>query len=284
MIFLKKWILPLLAALFFVLITRHFWYDFMIVGDNYMNNSLTKGDLILLQKKARIKHNNIILIDTNQTNIFSSGRLIRCVAVAGDTFLIRNSTTYINRKKIIPKILRKRKIQSQYIFKSDSIEAKELLTKNKIGFNNELSAFGIYSFNTDKKKLRKIGNQNIWSRKQKIVTTKGLHSQKMTPFNRLFYWNKDNFGPIVIPASGMTIKLNRVSFELYRQIILKETGKKLILNGNFVFLDNKKKDSYTFKSDYYFVLNDMRSIPDDSRSFGFICKDQVFGKVVLKLF
>ena len=259
-------------------------FDFMIVSDNLMNNSLEKGDLILIQKKARIRRNNIILIDTTQENYSIPFRLIRCVAIAGDTLQISNSTIFINRKKLSSKTLRKRKILSHYIFKSDSNNIQQFLTKNQIQFNPQLAVSGIYSFYTDQKKLKKISTQNVWNRKQKVVIDKGLYSQKTAPFNKHFYWNNDNYGPLVVPASGMTIKLNRATFELYKQIILKETGKNYLLQKNIVYSDNKKISTYTFQSDYYFVLNDNRQIPDDSRSFGFIKRDQIYGKVTLKLF
>jgi len=159
-----------------------------------------------------------------------------------------------------------------------------MAAKNKIHFNNKLADFGVYSFYTDYKKLNKVSKRNIWQKKQKVVITKGLLSQKTAPFNKHFYWNKDNFGPLIVPASGVTIKLNRAHFELYKHIMFKETRKNFILKGNAVYSDNKKISTYTFKSDYYFVLNDNRLIPDDSRSFGFISKNQIFGKFVLKIY
>ncbi len=282
--FLKKWITPFVAALILVLIFRYFLFDFRIVSDNLMNNSLKKGDLILIQKRARIKRNNIILLDTTQGDYSIPHRLSRCVAIAGDTFQIKNSVVYINSKQSDLKTLRKIKILSHYIFKSDSNNIQQLLLKNQVQFNEELAVFGIYNFYTDPKSLKKINKQNVWNWKQKVVTAKSLNSKKTAPFNKHFYWNNDNFGPLVIPSSGMTIDLNRATFELYKQVLIKESGKIFILKGNIIYSDNKKISTYTFQSDYYFVLNDNRQFPDDSRSFGFISRNQVLGKVALKLF
>ncbi|MEN8121144.1 MAG: signal peptidase I [Bacteroidota bacterium] len=284
MSFIKHWIIPFISACILVVVFRYFMFDFMIVSDNLMKNSLKKGDLILIQKRARIKRDNIILIDTTQGNYSIPHKLIRCVAISGDTLQIRNSTIFINRKKTNSRTLRKRKILSHYIFHSDSNHIDHILRKKDIYFNSKLANFGIYSFYTDQKKLKKISTQNVWERKQKVVIAKGLHSEKTAPFNKHFYWNNDNFGPLVVPASGMTIRLNRATYELYKHILIEESGKKYFLQKNTVYSDNKKISTYTFKSNYYFVLNDNRQIPDDSRSFGFINENQTFGKVALKLF
>ena len=282
--FLKNWITPFITALILILIFRYLLFDFRIVSDKLMNNSLKKGDLILIQKRARIKRNNIILFDTTQGAYSTPQRLSRCVALAGDTLQIKNSIVYINNKQLDLTTLRKRKILSHYIFKSDSNNIQLFLTKNKIKFNKQLAVTGIYSFYTDKKKLKNINNKNVWKQKQKIIVGHGLYSKKTAPFNNYFYWNIDNFGPLVVPAKGMTIKLNSTNLELYKKILIKETEKNDSLQKSIIHSENKGISNYTFQSDYYFVLNDNRQVHDDSRSFGFIKRDHIFGKVVLKLF
>jgi len=280
---IKHWVAPLIISVILVLIFRHFWFNFIIVPDDLMNNTLKKGNLVLIQKKTKIKQNNIVLFDTIQSTYISSARLSRCVALPGDTLQIFNSVIFINGKKLDQKPTQKRKTLAHYIFHSDSNNIEKLLNDNKIDFNKQLAEYGIYSFYTDKNKLINITRPNIWRKKQRIMINKSLNSEKTAPFIRRFYWNKDNFGPIIVPSLGMAIKLGRINFELYKHIIIKETTKNLLIKGNIVFLDNKKIGTYTFKSDYYFVLNDNRLNTDDSRSFGFIKKDYIIGKFVFKL-
>ncbi len=282
--FFKQWLVPLIAALLLVLVFRFFLFDFMLVPDNLMNNGLKKGDLILIQKRTRIKRNNIILIDTLQANYTGTGRLIRCVALPGDTLLIRNSEIFINRKKVKQEALRKGEVLSQYIASTNNTDFQQVLLENNIIFNPKLASFGIYHFSTDKKSIQKISKQNAANIFKKTNSSKGLYSKETAPFNKHFYWNKDNFGALVVPAFGMSIKLNRANFELYKKIIETETGKNYIVKGNTIYASNKIVRNYTFQSDYYFTLNDNRPNTNDSRSFGFIRKDQIFGKFVLKLF
>ncbi|RLD73153.1 MAG: signal peptidase I [Bacteroidetes bacterium] len=281
---IKLWVAPLIIATLLVLFFRYFLFDFIVVPDDLMNNGLKKGDLILIQKRTRIKRNNIILIDTTLSSYTNTGRLIRCVAIPGDTILIRNSNIFINKRKLNQKTLRKGKTLSHYIINSDSNKLKQVLIENNIPYNQKLAFFGVYHFNTDKENILKISKLNLAKSIKGSVTQKGLFSSKTEPFNKLFYWNKDNFGMLVIPAMGMTIKLNRANFELYKSIIEYETGQNHIIKGNIVHSGNDIVYNYTFKSDYYFALNDNRLSTDDSRSFGFIRKDQIFGKFILKIF
>ena len=42
---------------------------------------------------------------------------------------------------------------------------------------------------------------------------------KVFPNNLKFNWNEDNFGPILIPKAGETIKIDNENYPLYKKII-----------------------------------------------------------------
>lgn len=81
-------------------------------------------------------------------------------------------------------------------------------------------------------------------------------------------WNIKNWGPLIVPAKGMTIHLHENNRELYRHVIEYETGMEL---GNI--------DTYTFCDNYYFAVGDNVMNSNDSRYWGFVPADYIIGVV-----
>ncbi len=97
-------------------------------------------------------------------------------------------------------------------------------------------------------------------------------------------WNTDNIGPIIVPQKGQTISLNPKTLPFYKTIINKFEGNSVYVKGNVVILNGVAKDVYTFKKDYYYVINDNRTSIDDSRYIGFIPEDYIIGTAECVLF
>ena len=65
-------------------------------------------------------------------------------------------------------------------------------------------------------------------------------------------WSQDNFGPIYIPKKGATVKLDSESIPFYRQIIKNYEFNDLVENGDDIFINGEKAESYTFQQDYFY--------------------------------
>ena len=104
---------------------------------------------------------------------------------------------------------------------------------------------------------------------------------RMYPHDTKYYgdWNVDNYGPVTIPAAGMTIKLDDAKHRLYWRVIsVYEENPTYEARGGKYYLDGREITEYTFRQDYYWMMGDNRHNSEDSRIWGFVPADHILGK------
>lgn len=89
-------------------------------------------------------------------------------------------------------------------------------------------------------------------------------------------WNKDFYGPLVVPGEGDVIALSMENITEWATFIRRE-GHEVEIRAGEILIDGKKATSYTVERDYVFGMGDNRDDSLDSRFWGFIPEEYVIG-------
>jgi signal peptidase I len=214
----------------------------------------------------------------------------RCVAVAGDTLVIKDRKVYTNGELLE----NHPEVQYSYIVTADddinerNLNKLDLGTEDYVKYGRQRDGKFVYMMWLTQskvdalKQLPYVKSVELQSRNDEeglIIPYSSYYDGGNKNTKKFVNWSGDNFGPLWIPKKGATISINDSTLAIYGPAIkLYEHHDDVNIENNTLTIDGKAITEYTFKQNYYFMMGDNRHNSLDSRFWGFVPEDHIVGK------
>jgi len=241
-------------------------------------SDVKRGDVVVFNYPPELQHP--VDLKTNYIK--------RCMGLPGDKLEVRDLQVFANGKAVE----NPPRMENEYfVATTTSVNEAKVFKDNGISeynsyqetFNdtipgNDQSGYLVY---TTVELAAKLKTYDFVKDVTLVKASKEISEPMLYPNSQLFKWNRDNYGPITIPAKGMTVQMTPENVALYGPVIKNYEGKDAVeIDNNTVKIGGKAITSYTFDQDYYFMMGDNRHNSADSRYWGFVPKDHIVGKAV----
>jgi signal peptidase I len=207
----------------------------------------------------------------------------RCIGIPGDKVEIRNTKAFVNGKLLDDP----EEMKISYLVSTRDEIHKRNLTRLGLG-SDDFYYLGRADDGEAWYRMFLTPAQATEVKSQAYITSfREGYSHEDGPEGDIFpsymnkKWNRDNYGPLTLPAEGMTIAVNDSTLGMYGEtILLFEKNDNARIENKKLYIDGKETTEYTFRQGYYFMMGDNRHNSLDSRYWGFVPEDHIVGKPI----
>lgn len=279
-----KWIIALAGAIAIVLLLRGFAFTSCLIPSIGMENSLFRGERILVNKWSyglrlplmsifpyhrwggqKVKKEDIVVFNNpasttepiiDKREVFIS----RCIGIPGDTLLVDSLFSIVSSlnisgpdRKRLYAYPREREQQLDSLLSILSITPNELMGQDSMKNVRSFSRYEYYL-------LEQAMNGNNW-----------IH---------LFEPDKEKqiANPLIIPGKGTALRVYPWNRTLLRNTLVLHEGKQAEIRDDTLYVDGSPVQYCYFTKDYYWMASNNSVNLSDSRLFGLVPQDHIIGK------
>ena len=283
---LNEWLRALLLAFVALGFVHVFLLRFVSVSSTSMYATLLPGDLVVVTRWnawTGFHRGDIgVFRDPVQDDRTMARRQLlikRIVGLPGDTVRLIEGRLFVNRERLGPF---DKETQSYLVRLKSGTDPTAVLKALGLppAFVPPDRVFIELPLNKAMAKTIRARPDVVSAEPMRMATGAPSH---IFPFSPNYRWNTDDYGPLIVPKRGDTLRLNGASIALYDRIISRYEGHELRNKGNELTIDGVVTDSYVVEHDYTFVLGDSRHYSSDSRFWGFVPEDHFVGRAAFIL-
>lgn len=241
-----------------------------------MEATFKQGEKVSVYRTHEFKRNDIAVFKRLENNIPGSGFnadgstdkqwykfMYRIIAVSGDTLQIINNRVFINGKPAAEPP----GVQLLYFIYAlqqvDELNPKEEDNFQLYGLQEKRNDTFIYKVPLTQERAAELARKKpVVAKVEEYFMDTNIESTTSLAHNATSdHWTASNYGPVIIPRPGETLRVTNDNLTLYQNI------------------EGIQPGEYPLKETLYFLMGDNRFMAQDSRYIGFIPQSAMHGVV-----